>query len=151
APALRRQAAQGYFRRQGQDDAGTSLQHVNAGPQVRRCHSRKRGPLFRPLRRHGCLWQQRHGHVRLQEPARSRQLEHPVLPEKPEVTKELSMTSLLLLVALARVPCAAQEGPLEIANARATYGYLGATHPKVDGRLPGDVVNFTFDIKNLKL
>lgn len=40
---------------------------------------------------------------------------------------------------------------LEIANPRATYGYLGATHPVVEGRLPGDTVFFTFDLKNLKL
>ncbi len=45
----------------------------------------------------------------------------------------------------------AQEAPLEIANARATYGYLGAKHPASEGRLPGDIIFFTFDIKNMKL
>jgi hypothetical protein len=45
----------------------------------------------------------------------------------------------------------AQDAPLEIANAHATYGYLGAPHPTVEGRLPGDTIYFTFDIKNMKL
>src|SRR5439155_5272146 len=35
--------------------------------------------------------------------------------------------------------------------AHATYGYLGAPHPVVEGRLPGDTIFFTFDIKNMKL
>ncbi|MCI0380747.1 MAG: DUF4625 domain-containing protein [Gemmataceae bacterium] len=57
------------------------------------------------------------------------------------------------LVLFAVLPyTAAQTGPLEIYNARATYGYLGATYAKdTPGRLPGDIIYFTFDIKNLKL
>jgi hypothetical protein len=48
------------------------------------------------------------------------------------------------------VLAAGDEGKLEIANARATYGYLGPARPKT-GVLPGDVIHFGFDIKNLKL
>ena len=59
------------------------------------------------------------------------------------------LPSLVLLAALATV--GAQNAPLEIANAHATYGYLGAPHPTVEGRLPGDTIFFTFDIKNMKL
>jgi hypothetical protein len=59
------------------------------------------------------------------------------------------MLPSILLVALGFA--AAQDAPLEIVNARATYGYLGATHPPGDGRLPGDIIYFTFDIKNMKL
>ena len=55
----------------------------------------------------------------------------------------------VLLIALAAA--GAQDAPLEIANAHATYGYLGAKHPTVEGRLPGDIIFFTFDIKNMKL
>lgn len=42
------------------------------------------------------------------------------------------------------------DAKLEIANARGTYGYLGAKRPP-SGVLPGETVNFSFDIKNLKL
>lgn len=55
------------------------------------------------------------------------------------------------LVSLLAFALAGQEGPLEIANTRATHGYLGSKHPLVEGRLPGDIVYFTFDLKNLKL
>jgi hypothetical protein len=58
------------------------------------------------------------------------------------------LQSLTLLLALHGL--GAQEAPLEIVNPRTTYGYLGATRP-VAGRLPGDIVNFAFDIKNMKL
>jgi hypothetical protein len=43
------------------------------------------------------------------------------------------------------------QNALEIANPRATYGYLGALRPKDAGALPGEAVYFTFEIKNLKL
>jgi hypothetical protein len=56
------------------------------------------------------------------------------------------LNSLVVLTAF--VCGGGQDRPLEIANPRATYGYLGATRPK-EGRLPGDVVFFTFDIKNM--
>jgi hypothetical protein len=42
------------------------------------------------------------------------------------------------------------DGQLEITNVRGTYGFLGATRPRT-GVLPGEVVHFAFDIKNLKL
>ena len=45
---------------------------------------------------------------------------------------------------------AAQDGKLEVANIRTTYGRLGAVRPKSAGALPGDVVHVTFDIRNLK-
>jgi len=45
----------------------------------------------------------------------------------------------------------AQDSTLEVTNSRSTYGYLGASRPKMTGILPGDTVHFTFDIKNLKL
>lgn len=44
-----------------------------------------------------------------------------------------------------------QAAPLEVTNPRTTYGYLGATRPKLAGVLPGDTAHFTFEIKNLKL
>src|SRR4051794_1827807 len=44
-----------------------------------------------------------------------------------------------------------QEGQLAIANARPTYGYLGAPRPAKGGRLPGDVSYYSFEIRNLKL
>ncbi len=44
-----------------------------------------------------------------------------------------------------------QESKLEIVNPHATYGYLGASRPKLTGMLPGDTAHFTFEIKNLKL
>lgn len=44
-----------------------------------------------------------------------------------------------------------QDNALEITNPRATYGYLGASRPKLAGILPGDTAHFTFEIKNLKL
>jgi hypothetical protein len=60
------------------------------------------------------------------------------------------MTTLACLLALSQAP--AQGGKLEIANARATYGYLGALRPKDSGgALPGDVIYFRFDVKNMKL
>ena len=55
-----------------------------------------------------------------------------------------------LVCGLAMVLAAGDEGKLEIANARATYGHLGPARPKT-GILPGDIVYFTFNIKNLKL
>lgn len=57
------------------------------------------------------------------------------------------LSSLALMLVLAQ----GQDAPLEIANARATYGYLGGAIKSKDGRLPGDIVHFSFDIKNLKL
>lgn len=45
---------------------------------------------------------------------------------------------------------AALTGQLEITEPKLTYGHLGAPRPKVAGILPGDVVHFTFGIKNLK-
>jgi hypothetical protein len=59
------------------------------------------------------------------------------------------LPTLVLLGALGAA--GAQDAPLEIANAHATYGYLGAPHPVVEGRLPGDTIFFTFDIKNMRL
>src|ERR1051325_4758839 len=53
-----------------------------------------------------------------------------------------------LLVALSLVP--GQEGPLAIENARATYGFLGATRPP-SGIVAGDTAFFAFDLKNIKL
>jgi hypothetical protein len=44
-----------------------------------------------------------------------------------------------------------QDAKLEITQPHATYGYLGASRPPGDGALPGDVLLFTFNIKNLKL
>jgi hypothetical protein len=58
------------------------------------------------------------------------------------------LTSLAFATALALVP--AQEGQLEIVNARPTYGYLGPARPRT-GVLPGDVAHFRFDIKNMAL
>jgi len=59
------------------------------------------------------------------------------------------LQSLLLSIALATT--GAQDAPLEITDAHATYGYLGAPHATVEGRLPGDVIYFTFNINNMKL
>jgi hypothetical protein len=60
------------------------------------------------------------------------------------------MTALACLLTLGLAP--AQEGKLEIVNPRATYGYLGALRPKEGkGILPGDVLHFRFDVKNMKL
>jgi hypothetical protein len=42
-----------------------------------------------------------------------------------------------------------QDGKLEIGKPRLTYGYLGAPRP-LTGALPGDIVHYTFEIKNLK-
>src|SRR5689334_22919339 len=56
---------------------------------------------------------------------------------------------LVMLIALATA--GAQDTSLEIVNAHSTYGYLGAPHPPMEGRLPGDTIFFTFDIKNMKL
>ena len=63
------------------------------------------------------------------------------------------MTSSLVLSLLLGTALlgAAQDGPLEIANARATYGYLGARYNTKEGRLPGDTAHFSFDVRNLKL
>ena len=52
---------------------------------------------------------------------------------------------------IAQMTAGAQDAPLEIANAHATYGYLGAKHPATEGRLPGDIIFFTFNINNMKL
>src|SRR5579862_6708852 len=38
---------------------------------------------------------------------------------------------------------------LAFENARPTYGYLGATRNAKGGILPGDILHFTFDVKNL--
>lgn len=59
------------------------------------------------------------------------------------------LQSLVLLTACAVT--AADAGDLAIANAHTTYGYLGAKHPPAEGRVPGDIVYFTFDILNMKL
>ena len=40
------------------------------------------------------------------------------------------------------------DGP-QIANARATFGYLGPARPKGVGMLPGDEAHFAFDVKGL--
>jgi hypothetical protein len=61
------------------------------------------------------------------------------------------MLPSLVVVLIALGTAGAQDAPLEIANAHATYGYLGAPHPTGEGRLPGDTIFFTFDIKNMKL
>jgi hypothetical protein len=55
-----------------------------------------------------------------------------------------------LALALALAGAGAPAGELQIANARGTYGYLGPTRPRT-GVLPGEMVHFAFDIKNLKL
>jgi len=55
-----------------------------------------------------------------------------------------------LVCGLAMVLAAGDEAKLEIANPRFTYGYLGAIRPRT-GALPGDVIHFSFDVKNLKL
>lgn len=54
----------------------------------------------------------------------------------------------LSCLALLLVPL--QPPALELVNPRATYGHLGARRPKT-GILPGDVVHFTFEAKNLTL
>ena len=41
-----------------------------------------------------------------------------------------------------------QTGPLQLTNARATYGFLGATRPD-NKLLPGDVYFVTYDIENI--
>ncbi len=56
--------------------------------------------------------------------------------------------ALVPLLALALA--AGQEAKLEITPPHATYGYHGARRPPGDGVLPGDIVHFTFNIKNLK-
>jgi hypothetical protein len=60
----------------------------------------------------------------------------------------IMFSTLLLTAALAVAQ--ADGGKLEIANPRATYGYLGTARPKGAGILPGDIAYFSFDIKNLK-
>lgn len=45
---------------------------------------------------------------------------------------------------------AAPSGDLELSNPRGTFGYLGPVRPKGTGMLPGEIIHFTFDIKNLK-
>jgi hypothetical protein len=44
----------------------------------------------------------------------------------------------------------APAGKLEVANVRSTYGYLGPKRPRT-GTLPGDVVHFAFEVRNLQL
>ena len=58
------------------------------------------------------------------------------------------VTALALALVLGGTGVA--NGPLEIANARPTYGYLGAPRPRA-GVLPGEITHFAFDIKNLAL
>lgn len=53
----------------------------------------------------------------------------------------------LLLVSLS---LAGQTPTIEIVEPRATYGHLGAVRPKGGGVLPGDVVDVSFGVKNLK-
>jgi hypothetical protein len=55
--------------------------------------------------------------------------------------------SLLMLMAAQAVG----QGSLEIVNARPTYGLLGAPIKSQEGRLPGDLAAFAFDLKGLKL
>jgi hypothetical protein len=55
-----------------------------------------------------------------------------------------------LVTVLALTLAAGQDAKLEIDNVHATYGHLGAARPK-NGMLPGEILHFTFDIKNLKL
>jgi hypothetical protein len=52
---------------------------------------------------------------------------------------------------LALVLAGGQESKLAIVNPHATYGHLGAARPKGSAPLPGDILYFSFDIKNLKL
>jgi hypothetical protein len=59
--------------------------------------------------------------------------------------------SLTWLPCLVLCLAGGQDAKLEITNARSTYGYLGASKPKLTGILPGDTAHFTFEIKNLKL
>src|SRR5437870_4399447 len=59
------------------------------------------------------------------------------------------MLSCVLLCGLAGLG-AGDEGKLEIANSRGTYGHLGALRPKGKGLLPGDVAHVSFEVKNLK-
>jgi hypothetical protein len=56
---------------------------------------------------------------------------------------------LNVLAILAAVVIGQGDDKLEIVNARPTFGHLGANRP-LTGALPGDVVHFSFDIKNLK-
>ncbi len=44
----------------------------------------------------------------------------------------------------------AANGPLEITDVRSTYGYLGSPRPRT-GTIPGEIVHFAFNIKNLTL
>jgi hypothetical protein len=55
-----------------------------------------------------------------------------------------------MLLAAAMTLAQGEGGKLEIANVRPTYGHLGAVRPKAAGVLPGDVIDVTFDINNLK-
>jgi hypothetical protein len=55
-----------------------------------------------------------------------------------------------LIVGLALLAGQDEGGTLELGKPRVTYGYLGAPRPRT-GVLPGDVIHFSFDIKNLKL
>lgn len=56
----------------------------------------------------------------------------------------------LMLSLAAALGLSFPDGDLEIANPRATFGYLGAVRPKAP-RLPGDQVFFCFEVRNLKL
>jgi hypothetical protein len=56
-----------------------------------------------------------------------------------------------ILACVLTVSAGPQGGKLEILNPRATYGALGAVRPKGNGALPGDVIDFRFDIKGMKL
>ncbi|MCI0464462.1 MAG: hypothetical protein L0Z62_46610 [Gemmataceae bacterium] len=55
-----------------------------------------------------------------------------------------------VLACLLTVGAGPAGGKLEILNPRATYGPLGALRPKGVGVLPGDVVDFRFDVKGMK-
>jgi hypothetical protein len=59
-------------------------------------------------------------------------------------------STLLMAAALTLGQDGGKGGKLEITNVRPTYGHLGAVRPKGAGILPGDVINVTFDINNLK-
>lgn len=55
------------------------------------------------------------------------------------------------LAAALLLPWFAGGDDLHIDNARPTHGHLGPKYEVKEGRLPGDVVYLSFDIKNLKL
>jgi hypothetical protein len=57
----------------------------------------------------------------------------------------------LCVSCLALCVTATQDAKLEISAPRPTYGHLGALRPVGVGVLPGDIVHFMFEVRNLKL